>query len=155
MLKSLKNGCPNNWCTLGLNSGSTYKHKFKKSFPYSDISIGIFGLILVSLINFIILLGHFPLSDHGGRPVSSSIVRQPKLHISALREYPSYLTTSGAIQYGDPFREWHNSSSSFPCSPLEVKSFEAPKSLSFTCPSPESSTLAHLISLWITPIEWR
>lgn len=80
-------------------------------FAFSDIPFGIVGGTLVSLINFKIFFGHLLISDQVGLPVNNSMVRQPRLHISALKEYPSYLTTSGAIQYGEPFKELQNSPS--------------------------------------------
>lgn len=78
------------------------------------------------------------MSGQGIFPVSISITVQPRLQTSA-RVHPSWLCcwfriTSGAIQWGVPL------------SPLVTLSWPTsllvPKSVSFTAPSRESSTLA-------------
>jgi hypothetical protein len=67
--------------------------------------------------------------DHGGAPCVISMETQPSDQISAMYEWPTLLTTSGAIQYGLPFSDFAISLS------VISNRLELPKSVSFTTPS--------------------
>jgi hypothetical protein len=92
------NGCSNSISLVGLSIGSILKQTSKNDLAYFDIPEGNWGGDFESLITLKICFGLFPNSVQGGIPVNISITRQPKLHISAAKEYPYYFTTSGAIQ---------------------------------------------------------
>ena len=91
-------GCSKSMWHYGLWSGFILKHTSKNYLASFEILSGNLGGASVCFKIPSIVLGSFPYSDHGGLPYNSSIAKQPKLHISAAKEYPSYLIISGAIQ---------------------------------------------------------
>mmetsp|Transcript_21035 Transcript_21035/g.54856 ORF Transcript_21035/g.54856 Transcript_21035/m.54856 type:complete len:408 (+) Transcript_21035:2505-3728(+) len=94
--------------------------------------------------------------DQGGRPVAISMIVQPTLQTSALRQEfwgPVDLMTSGAIHNGVPLAWPPVAWSVLP--ETSLVRLDAPKSASFTMPSCDSNALAAFTSLCAMPFAWR
>lgn len=127
----LRKGCFNKISADDLILGFKFKQAFKKDLAYELIAYGYWGTSEAYSKILRIVEGLFPNSDHVGLPVSISIVRHPKLQMSALSVWPVLLTTSGAIQYGDPLSDLHKSVNLIKFESLlnYYKHLEAPRSL--------------------------
>lgn len=111
-----------------------------KSFKINE-HCGISGILSGVPIIFIISLGSLDNFAQAGKPCTISIKQQPSDQISAENVCPSLFATSGAIQYGLPFKDFVIFSSS------ASNSLDDPKSVSFIMPSCVMRRLAHFKSL--------
>lgn len=99
------NGCSNSSLVRGRRAGSIYRQSSRNFWQCGLRELGIFGGSFVVRNLCKIWALSEPTSIQGGSPVAISIMQHPKLHMSDWGPCPVCLTTSGAIQKGDPFRD--------------------------------------------------